>query len=133
MLAAARQLPHLSSWQLDGVSKEELKTSYAPEHVALQAWLSKYSALGVVTRQAIESMVPVALLQPQPHHRMLDMCASPGSKTTQALEALAPKGDTGTGGGGGYMVANDMVPARCQMLLRRCAARGELTSQLYLP
>ena len=51
MLAAARQLPHLSSWQLDGVSKEELKTSYAPEHVALQAWLSKYSALGVVTRQ----------------------------------------------------------------------------------
>ena len=51
MLAAARQLPHLSSWQLDGVSKEEFKTSYAPEHVALQAWLSKYSALGVVTRQ----------------------------------------------------------------------------------
>ena len=78
-------------------------------------------------------MVPVALLQPQPHHRMLDMCASPGSKTTQALEALAPKGDTGTDRGGGYMVANDMVPARCQMLLRRCAARGELTSQLYLP
>ena len=77
-------------------------------------------------------MVPVALLQPQPHHRMLDMCASPGSKTTQALEALAPKGDTGAGGGGGYMVANDMVPARCQMLLRRCAARRGASSQLYL-
>jgi hypothetical protein len=93
VLAAARPLPHLSSWQLDGVSKEELKTSYAPEHVALQAWLSKYSALGVVTRQAIESMVPVALLQPQPHHRMLDMCASPGSLTmallTMALLTMA--------------------------------------------
>jgi hypothetical protein len=58
-------------------------------------------------------------------------CASPGSKTTQALEALAPKGSS-SGGGGGYMVANDMVPARCQMLLRRCAALGELSSQLLV-
>ena len=58
-------------------------------------------------------------------------CASPGSKTTQALEALAPKGGS-SGGGGGYMVANDMVPARCQMLLRRCAALGELSSQLLV-
>ena len=78
-------------------------------------------------------MVPAAILGVESHHRVLDLCASPGSKTTQALEALAPKGDTGTGGGGGYMVANDMVPARCQMLLRRCAARGEPSSQLYLP
>ena len=99
----------------------------------MQRWLTRYGSLGVLTRQAVESMVPVCLLRPQPGHAVLDMCASPGSKTTQALEALAPKGNTGTGGGGGYMVANDMVPARCQMLLRRCAARGELTSQLYLP
>ena len=41
-----------------------------------------------LTRQAIESMVPVALLRVQPHHACLDLCASPGSKTTQAIEAL---------------------------------------------
>jgi 16S rRNA C967 or C1407 C5-methylase (RsmB/RsmF family) len=33
-------------------------------------------------------MIPAALLNPEPHHLMLDMCASPGSKTTQLLEAL---------------------------------------------
>lgn len=33
-------------------------------------------------------MAPVALLGIRPQHRVLDMCASPGSKTTQALEAL---------------------------------------------
>lgn len=33
-------------------------------------------------------MIPAALLAPEPHHAMLDMCASPGSKTTQLLEAL---------------------------------------------
>ena len=37
VLGQARPLPHLTSWQLDGVSKEELKSSWAPEHVALQA------------------------------------------------------------------------------------------------
>jgi 16S rRNA C967 or C1407 C5-methylase (RsmB/RsmF family) len=33
-------------------------------------------------------MVPVACLGVEPHHRVLDMCASPGSKTGQVVEAL---------------------------------------------
>ncbi|CAB4058334.1 MAP3K9 [Lepeophtheirus salmonis] len=37
-------------------------------------------------------MVPVHFLDIQPHHRVLDMCASPGSKTTQALEYLGNDG-----------------------------------------
>ena len=39
-------------------------------------------------------MVPVRCLDILPHHLVLDMCASPGSKTGQVLEALH-------GGGGG--------------------------------
>ena len=41
-------------------------------------------------------MVPVRCLDIRPHHLVLDMCASPGSKTGQVLEALH-----GGGGGGG--------------------------------
>lgn len=33
-------------------------------------------------------MIPPLLLDVQPSHYVLDMCASPGSKTAQMLEAL---------------------------------------------
>jgi len=121
-------LPWCSSYSVP-VSKEELKVSHNPALAALQAWLTKWSALGACTRQAIESMVPGALLQVEPHHQCLDMCASPGSKTTQAIEALFSRGaESATG----FMVANDMSPTRCQMLLRRCAALGEMSERLIV-
>lgn len=33
-------------------------------------------------------MIPPLLLDVQPHHRVLDLCAAPGSKTTQIAELL---------------------------------------------
>ena len=53
-----------------------------------QKWLVRHNSTGVLTRQAVDSMVPAAILGVEPHHRVLDLCASPGSKTTQALELL---------------------------------------------
>lgn len=51
-------------------------------------WIVANNSSGIITRQEVVSMVPVAVLDIQPSHRILDLCASPGSKTTQALEAL---------------------------------------------
>jgi 16S rRNA C967 or C1407 C5-methylase (RsmB/RsmF family) len=36
-------------------------------------------------------MIPVALLAIEPSHTVLDLCASPGSKTTQALRCKSAK------------------------------------------
>jgi len=36
---------------------------------------------GRIFRQEAVSMIPVTLLHIEPHHRVLDMCAAPGSKT----------------------------------------------------
>ena len=33
-------------------------------------------------------MIPPLLLDIQPHHYVLDICAAPGSKTAQLLEAI---------------------------------------------
>ena len=38
-------------------------------------------------------MIPPLLLGVEPHHKVLDMCAAPGSKTAQLIEALH-SGDT---------------------------------------
>ena len=45
-----------------------------------------------VSFQEIVSMLPVLLLQIQPNHNVLDMCAAPGSKTVQALDELLRNG-----------------------------------------
>lgn len=37
-------------------------------------------------------MVPVFLLDPRPGHAVIDMCASPGSKTAQIIDQMEARG-----------------------------------------
>lgn len=63
---------------------------------------------GRITRQEAASMLPVQLLNPQNGEMILDMCAAPGSKTTQLAEKIAPEG---------FVVANEPVSGRANMLI----------------
>ena len=47
---------------------------------------------GRITRQEIVSMIPVLAMDISPGETVLDMCASPGSKTTQIAECLGDRG-----------------------------------------
>lgn len=42
--------------------------------------------------QGIASMIPPIILNPEPHDKVLDMCAAPGSKTTQLAQMMENKG-----------------------------------------
>lgn len=56
---------------------------------AVRSWLAHHTTKsGAISRQELVSMLPVALLQIQSHHAVLDLCASPGSKTVQAVDCL---------------------------------------------
>jgi hypothetical protein len=63
---------------------------------ALKEFLVETSQSGVLARQEIGSMLPVMALYDVGGLRVgsnvLDVCASPGSKTLQALEIVGPKG-----------------------------------------
>ena len=65
-------------------------------------------------RQELVSMIPVKLLDAQPHHLVLDSCASPGSKTSQILEVMLDKHASGA------VVANDASLQRANLLTHRC-------------
>lgn len=69
-------------------------------------------------------MMPVALLDVKAHHAVLDMCASPGSKTTQAIEAIYAQAAAGANGDwpSGFVVANELDAERSYVLSKRCAA-----------
>jgi len=69
---------------------------------------------GSISRQETVSMLPPLVLGVEPHHKVLDMCAAPGSKTTQLMEAVhdLPEGQLPSG----FVVANDSDNSRCYML-----------------
>jgi 16S rRNA C967 or C1407 C5-methylase (RsmB/RsmF family) len=48
--------------------------------------------MGRIFRQEAVSMIPVTLLNIEPHHSVIDVCAAPGSKTIQILEYLHKDG-----------------------------------------
>ncbi len=72
---------------------------------------------GRITRQEAASMMPVQALDVQPGHRVLDMCAAPGSKTTQIAESLNQEG---------IVVANEPNPGRANNLVSNVQRAGHL-------
>ena len=83
------------------------------------AWISRNAAEGLVSRQEIVSAVPVAMLDVQPGHSVLDLCASPGSKTLQALELATGGPDVK-----GAVIANELSARRAHILVHRCRRVG---------
>jgi len=89
-----------SAWQMPferGRAEGDVKSILAALHET-----------GRLTRQEAVSMLPVLALDPQPGEVILDMCASPGSKTTQIAEHL---------GDSGVVIANEVVRGRVNLLV----------------
>ena len=77
-----------------------------------------YHTAGLYYIQEPSAMVPVAVLDPQPGERVLDLCAAPGGKTTQIQSRMKNEG---------LLIANDANPRRVQALsknLERWGARN---------
>merc|ERR1712216_572137 len=94
----------------------------APKSVLarLGKWIGRSVAQGHASRQEIASAVPVALLGVKPGHLVLDLCASPGSKTLQALEQAGASSIDGPGA----VVANELSSERGHVLAHRCGVLG---------
>lgn len=108
------------AWQL-GYGKPDLRKNSSLK--AFHEWLIVLTAEGAISRQEAVSMIPPLLLDVQPHHEVLDMCAAPGSKTAQLLEALHAgelRGEVATG----MVVANDSDSKRAYLLTHQCSRIG---------
>ena len=62
---------------------------------------------GEIYLQSLSSMVPPIILKPKPNENVLDLAASPGSKTTQMGCMMENKG---------YILANEIDKIRCDRL-----------------
>lgn len=101
--------PSNLGWQFD-FSRRVLRKH--PLLEALHEFVKHVTETGMITRQEAVSMVPPLFLEAQPGDMVLDMCAAPGSKTFQLLEAI----HGGPGEPTGLLVANDADAKRCNLL-----------------
>ena len=77
--------------------------------------LERLAAAGDLTVQDPSAMAAVEALAPQPGEAVLDLCAAPGTKTTQIVEAMGDRG---------LLVACDKREAKLEPLRRTVEARG---------
>lgn len=79
--------------------------------------------LGYYYIQELASMLPIIALNPQPNESFLDLCASPGSKTTQAASFMKNSGN---------IVANEVSLGRIKILasnLERCGVTNTIITR----
>ncbi|CEQ40944.1 SPOSA6832_02616 [Sporobolomyces salmonicolor] len=117
--------PGQLAWQLP-VPKSALRKIDAFKK--FQHFLVYETDAGNLSRQEAVSMIPPLLLDVQPGHTALDMCAAPGSKSVQILEALHGPPVEGEGEGKamtpqGLLIANDADAKRCHLLVHQSLHR----------
>ncbi|KAI0342424.1 S-adenosyl-L-methionine-dependent methyltransferase [Trametopsis cervina] len=111
--------PEGLAWQFN-VEKKVLRKS--PEFKKFHNFLVFETEVGNISRQEAVSMLPPLFLEVEPHHRVIDMCAAPGSKTAQLLEALhAHDTITASSFPSGLLIANDSDHKRTHMLIHQAA------------
>lgn len=81
--AVVRSLPWFPNERVWQCSNEAYQASGA-----FKTMVQAQNKCGALTFQEAVSLVPALLLEPEPHHAVLDMCACPGSKTLQLLEMM---------------------------------------------
>ncbi len=96
----------------ENVPWEPLGRYYDPE---TRPGLHPYHEAGVYYLQEASAMAPVALLDPQPGEKVLDLCAAPGGKTTQIAGRM---------GGEGFLLCNEINPKRAKILSRNIERMG---------
>ncbi|CAF4093631.1 unnamed protein product, partial [Adineta steineri] len=106
--------PGSLAWQLN-LSRNQLRNF--PELQRLKEFLYEQTEHGNISRQEAVSMIPPLVLDIQPHHKILDMCAAPGSKTAQIIECLHR--DETNPIPSGFVIANDVDNKRCYTLVHQ--------------
>ena len=117
MIAPARKIPYIPHAYQLSVDRKTLRSN--PGLEPFHEWLKIQTEAGFITRQETVSMIPPIVLDPKPENLVLDMCAAPGSKTSQLLEVVNMPAHLNDHEPSGCVVANDSDTKRAYMLVHQ--------------
>lgn len=98
---------------LTDVFSFELK-SQEPEYKEFIDFLVAQTDIGNIQRQEIVSFLPHLFMSLESHHKVLETCASPGSKTKNLLEIVK----------NGLLVSNDKTSSRVNILISESSKKA---------
>ena len=101
--------PNNVAYQLNAPRNDINKSEH---YSKLRQFIITQTEAGIISRQEAVSMIPPLFLDVKPYHDVLDICAAPGSKTTQILEMIHAGPEEPTG----LVIANDSDFKRCELL-----------------
>ncbi|KAI9266718.1 S-adenosyl-L-methionine-dependent methyltransferase [Phascolomyces articulosus] len=114
--------PTTLPWYPDGlgwqINATRMIIKRSPEFSKFHKFIVAETEAGNVSRQEAVSMVPPLLMDIKPHQSVLDMCAAPGSKTAQIIEAVHAN-DSLNELPSGLVVANDADAKRSYLLVHQ--------------
>ena len=113
---------HGLGWMWPGLERRVIKKE--ERHRSLKQYLAQRERAGLISRQEVVSMLPPLFLEVGPHHTVLDLCAAPGSKTSQMLEVMHWPQAEGGAPPTGFILANELQWRRANMLAHQVGRLG---------
>jgi len=128
---------HDLAWHWPGLERRTVKKN--KQNAQLKTYLMNRERSGLISRQEVVSMIPPLFLSVEPHHMVLDLCAAPGSKTSQILEIMHwPQDAENSAPPQGLVLANELQWKRANMLAHQvqrlgspCAAVVNMDAQFF--
>ncbi len=103
------EMAHIESEAIPGLPEGRIICKGADQ------FLAHFLPMGLAYVQSASSMVPAKVLAPQPGETILDMCAAPGSKTTQMAELMSNEGS---------IDAWDLYPHKISLIKKNAKKEG---------
>ncbi|MEJ5351567.1 MAG: RsmB/NOP family class I SAM-dependent RNA methyltransferase [Melioribacteraceae bacterium] len=101
-------IKNLKEYGIELKKIESIKNSYQVIEGEELIGKTIYYILGHYYIQSLSSMIPAEVLNPEENDKVLDLCAAPGSKTTQLSDLMNNKGT---------LIANDISLDRLKVLM----------------
>lgn len=108
-----------------GMSVWQIEDERYTGTTGVREWTELQNRWGSLAFQEVVSLLPAMILAPSPEHICLDLCAAPGNKSLQLVEALDRNTAVGESCRTGAVLSGEYDGKRCCLVLQRMLSKAD--------